>query len=85
MIASVGAFMLYFFILREENDIDEKIYQPIWKTVPELEIPLFEVAIQQHKQANMPYADLEAHLKQALQRQEEAQQQQKQAGGGSKN
>ena len=62
--------MIYFFILREENDIDERIYQPLWKTVPELEIPLFTHAVEQHKAANLPYADLEAHLKQALERKE---------------
>lgn len=59
-------FFLYFCLLREENDIDEKMYQPLWKTVPQLEIPLFEAAIMQHKQMNLPVQDLEAHLKQAL-------------------
>lgn len=76
--------MIYFFILREENDIDERLYQPLWKTVPELEIPLFELAVQQHRELNVPYADLEAHLKQALERQEKLKAQQNGTRDGAK-
>lgn len=66
MRASWLLFFLYFCVLREENDIDEKMFQPLWKTVPELEIPLFEAAVMSHRQMNLPVQDLEAHLKQAL-------------------
>lgn len=76
--------MIYFFILREENDIDERLYQPLWKTVPQLEVPLFEIAVKQHRDANVPYGDLEAHLKQALERQEKLKAQQNQPSEGAK-
>ena len=79
VLASWAAFMIYFCILREENDIDERIYQPVWKTVPELEVPLFEAAVIQHKRLNLPTAELEAHLKEALERQKS--QEAKQAKG----
>lgn len=75
--------MIYFFILREENDIDDTIYQPVWKTVPELEIPLFTAAVKTHHEMGIPCADLEAHLKQALLREEEEKKQSK-AGKAAK-
>lgn len=34
---SVGVFMIYFCVLREENDIDDKISQPLYDKVPGLE------------------------------------------------
>ena len=67
---SIGAMILYFCYLREENDIDERLYQPLWKTVPELEIPLFESAIIEHRRGNRPTSDLEAHLKKAYEKRE---------------
>jgi hypothetical protein len=85
LLGSLGSFMIYFFVLREENDIDEMIYQPVWKTVPELEIPLFEYAVKQHRELNAPYAELEAHLKQALERREQQLKNQSGSGGVVKN
>uniref|UniRef100_A0A336MNF0 CSON002748 protein n=1 Tax=Culicoides sonorensis TaxID=179676 RepID=A0A336MNF0_CULSO len=37
VLLSVTIFMIYFCILREENDIDQKIEQPLYDTVPGLE------------------------------------------------
>ncbi|OQR78705.1 hypothetical protein BIW11_06233 [Tropilaelaps mercedesae] len=34
VLISMGAFMLYFFVLREENDVDEMLYRPLNETIP---------------------------------------------------
>ncbi|KAI1286835.1 hypothetical protein HDE_10764 [Halotydeus destructor] len=62
VIASLAAFMIYFCVLREENDLDEKMYQPLSKTMPELEVPLIEAAIREHRRLNMSTQQLEERL-----------------------
>lgn len=37
VIGSVAIFLIYFCILREENDIDAQLSRPIFETVPQLE------------------------------------------------
>lgn len=60
---SVAAVLIYFCLLREENDIDEIIYQPLIKTRPQLEEPLIVASIAEHKRHGKPSADLEKRLK----------------------
>lgn len=57
-LASVLIFAFYFFYWREENDLDEIIYQPLEKTVPEMELPVLEAAYQAHLAQNLPSDEL---------------------------
>uniref|UniRef100_A0A131YPN2 Uncharacterized protein n=1 Tax=Rhipicephalus appendiculatus TaxID=34631 RepID=A0A131YPN2_RHIAP len=36
VLASISAFLIYFCVLREENDLDQHLARPITETVPEL-------------------------------------------------
>lgn len=36
VVASIAAFLIYFCILREENDLDQHLARPITETIPEL-------------------------------------------------
>lgn len=62
MIASVAAFLIYFGILREENDIDENMYKPLFETVPHLEVPMLEAAIRDYQQLGRSTVELEKRL-----------------------
>lgn len=37
VIISTTIFLLYFLVLREENDLDEKLYRPLQETVPDID------------------------------------------------
>lgn len=37
VLASLSAFLLYFLVLREENDFDQYLARPLTETVPDLE------------------------------------------------
>ena len=63
VIWSTAAVLIYFCILREENDIDEIMYQPLVKTVPAIEQQLIEASISEHRRHGKPTADLEKRLK----------------------
>lgn len=45
LVTSAAIFFLYFGYLREPNDIDKKMGSDLFELVPELEVPLIEVAI----------------------------------------
>jgi len=34
---SLAVFMIYFMVLRQENDIDEELSKPLWQRLPSLE------------------------------------------------
>lgn len=63
VIWSTAAVLIYFCLLREENDIDEIIYQPLVKTVPAIEQQLIEASISEHRRHGLPTTDLEKRLK----------------------
>lgn len=78
--ASIVIFMLYFFIIREENDLDELIYQPLTKTVPDLELSLLESTLESYAAQNLPTMEIEkkiaetkakAQLKEKIEREKE--------------
>lgn len=60
----MATFLIYFCILREENDIDEMLgNKDLWKEVPQLEETVIKVAIQEHKKLGKDTAELENALK----------------------
>ena len=70
IIASLTAFLVYFCMLREENDIDEILYQPLIKTIPELEKPLIITAIYDHHMMGLPTKQLRDRLKEINEQEE---------------
>lgn len=64
VIASVSAFLIYFCILREENDIDENMYKPLVAHIPGKEASILEAAIAEHKRQGLPTSDMEKRLAQ---------------------
>ena len=62
VMATTSIFLIYFCILREENDVDENLYKPLFETVPHLEIPMLEAAIAEHIRGGRPYKDMEDRL-----------------------
>uniref|UniRef100_A0A914VI74 Uncharacterized protein n=1 Tax=Plectus sambesii TaxID=2011161 RepID=A0A914VI74_9BILA len=62
LLVSVMAFMIYFFILREENDLDETINQPPWVMVPRLERDVIRRKIARARLAGENTTDLEKEL-----------------------
>lgn len=69
-IISFVALFLYFFILREENDLDELIYQPLEKTVPQLELPILEATYESHLYSNRPTDEILKRINEAKARQQ---------------
>ncbi|XP_067136723.1 uncharacterized protein [Centruroides vittatus] len=64
IIACLTTFLIYFCVLREENDIDEMLgSQSAWKQVPGLEEGLIKAAIQEHKKLGKDTSELENALK----------------------
>ncbi|XP_023212099.1 uncharacterized protein LOC111614955 [Centruroides sculpturatus] len=60
----LSTFLIYFCVLREENDIDEMLgSQSAWKQVPGLEEGLIKAAIQEHKKLGKDTSELENALK----------------------
>ena len=60
---SLGIFMLYFLVLREENDIDEKLSSSLYDRIEGLEEQTLLNNIRRGKQAGTDVSDLEARLK----------------------
>lgn len=60
---STGVFMIYFCILREENDLDQKIGNPLYVAAPQLEKSTLLVAYKYNKENGLDTTDLEARLK----------------------
>jgi len=59
---SVGIFLLYFCVLREENDIDEVMKIPLWERVPGLERKQLEVVLQYNEEHGLPTEDILSRL-----------------------
>ena len=59
---SVTVFLVYFCILREENDIDEKLGDPLFKNVPQLEEPTLVAAIEAYKRQGKDSTELQKRL-----------------------
>lgn len=60
---SVSIFLIYFCILREENDIDEKLKQPLYDHVPGLEETNLLVLHKYNKENNIDNKLIEARMK----------------------
>lgn len=63
VLISVTIFLVYFCILREENDIDESIGTSLYARIPGLEEIQLEQAIEYNKKNGMSTEALEARLK----------------------
>lgn len=63
VLASTAAFLIYFLVLREENDIDEEIGQSIYSRIPGLEEKSIQATIQHGKLAGQNTEALEKRLK----------------------
>jgi len=62
VIISVSTFLIYFCILREENDVDENLYKPLFELIPDKEASIIEAAILEHKRCGKSTDDLEKRL-----------------------
>ncbi|XP_045138887.1 uncharacterized protein LOC123520567 isoform X1 [Portunus trituberculatus] len=60
---SLGVFLLYFMWLREPNDIDEYLNQPIWKRLPDIDPEKAEQMMEVDKYLGLQvdYAELEKY------------------------
>ncbi|XP_037094405.1 uncharacterized protein LOC119114314 isoform X1 [Pollicipes pollicipes] len=54
---SLLSFMIYFFLLREESDVDTAIYRPIWERVPDITPDVAERMLESDKQFGIFYDD----------------------------
>lgn len=61
---SVAVFLIYFFYLREESDIDEEIDKPLWDKVPSLERQQLQIVLDYNRKHNIDSKDVEERLKQ---------------------
>ncbi|RWS02179.1 uncharacterized protein B4U79_14077, partial [Dinothrombium tinctorium] len=68
MVGSLVVFMVYFFCLREENDLDEELYKPLFERLPHLEKPMIEDAIKNFKIVGKDTTELEQRLKELKER-----------------
>lgn len=60
---STAVFLIYFCILREENDLDVKIGNPLYVAAPQLEKSTILVAYKYNKENGLDTTDLEVRLK----------------------
>lgn len=60
--ASLGVFLLYFCVLREENDIDGKLEVSLFDHVDGMEVAQLRVALQYNRERGLPTAALEKRL-----------------------
>jgi len=61
--ASVAVFLLYFCVLREENDVDEYIGRSIYQKIPPFREQVLEHKIKEGKQSGSNVGELEEELK----------------------
>jgi hypothetical protein len=71
LLTSFAIFLIYFGILREPNDIDEKLGANLFDTVPELELPLIESAIQNYEMIGLDTTQLKNRFDELKQLKEE--------------
>lgn len=62
ILASLSVFMIYFFILREENDIDQRLGSTLYDHIEGLEEAHLEMAIQYNRDNGLSTKELEARL-----------------------
>lgn len=55
--------LIYFAILREENDIDAKLGASLFETMPQLEAPMIHAAIEAGRMQGQNTKELEARFK----------------------
>lgn len=63
IIASLSIFMIYFFYLREESDIDLKFNKNLYDHISGLEEKQLEIVLEYNKEHNIPTSDIETRLK----------------------
>lgn len=60
--ASLIIFLVYFGILREPNDLDDKISRGLFEIKPDLEIPILEMEIQRMAKKGMDVRELRSKV-----------------------
>ena len=60
---SAASFMLYFFVLREENHIDKQLGDSLYTAIPQLEESTLVASIQESRRKGLDTTDLEKRLK----------------------
>lgn len=63
MSASIAIFLIYFCILREENDVDEKLSMSLYDRIDGLEEHQLEASIQYNRANGLSTLELENRLK----------------------
>jgi len=63
VVGSVAVFLIYFCILREENDIDEEIDKPLWARFPVLEEKHLQKTIKERKDVGLDTSEQERRLR----------------------
>jgi CCSMST1 family len=63
---SLVIFMLYFFVFREENDLDRQMKKPLWEKVPGLERQTLQALIEYNKKNGKDNTATEARMVQLL-------------------
>ena len=63
VIASVAAFLIYFCVLREENDVDQILGITLYERIPGLEEKTIEQRIKYNRENGLEIKDLEERLK----------------------
>ena len=61
-----GVFFIYWVLLREENDIDEKLGRSLFEAVPHLEAPMIAATITQYEQQGKSTTELQARYKELM-------------------
>lgn len=70
VVCSVGAFLIYFLCLREENDLDMELNYSLFERVPQLEEHQLKLVLEYNRSEGKDTADIEKRLSE-LQRQKE--------------
>ncbi|CAL1526329.1 unnamed protein product [Lymnaea stagnalis] len=68
---SLAIFMIYFFFLREENDIDQQLNTSLFRRVPNLEEPHLRQAIPQMRDSGMDTTEAEIRLRDIVAKRQE--------------
>lgn len=62
VLASLAAFMVYFMILREENDIDQELSRSLYSRIEGLEEQQLQIALEYNKEHGLGVSDIETRL-----------------------
>uniref|UniRef100_A0A1Q3FF17 Putative conserved plasma membrane protein n=1 Tax=Culex tarsalis TaxID=7177 RepID=A0A1Q3FF17_CULTA len=63
VIASMAVFLLYFCVLREENDIDRSLEKSLYEHIPGLEEKQLVVSYHYNKENGLPTLEIEQRMK----------------------